>query len=182
MTDMNRAHVAIWLSLAIWLMVLSAVKAHGQLPDTPSVSMGVSASKSKSLCYQGSTDAQNQFMYVEVDCASIPKYTFPSDATSVRLTPASPGFFTLLPNRTFKQTLTSPWFIVPNVLSGLASVANVTRSRRAGAGYADSMGTWGATVGISFFLDKYISRAFGVGVAGYDGIVRTVGAANGTYQ
>jgi hypothetical protein len=52
---------AIWLLLALWAC---AVYSRAQLPDAPSAS--------KSVCYQGALDAKGQFMYVEVDCRSLP--------------------------------------------------------------------------------------------------------------
>lgn len=95
--------------------------------------------------------------------------------------PRHVGFFTMLPDRTNRQTLTSPWFIVPSVLAVGASVANVTRSRGAGAGWGDAA-TMLPVIGLNYVMDRFVNRVFGLAGASYVIGVRTYGAATRTYR
>ena len=101
--------------------------------------------------------------------------------------PKPPGFWTVHrsadpPLRTNKQTLKSPWYIVPNVLSIGASVANVTRSRRAGAAYGDAMAGAIPLAGFSYVFDRYVARFIAVGPPFYIIGLRTYGAVTRTYK
>jgi hypothetical protein len=121
-------------------------------------------------------DASGQFMYVEVDCHAAPvPYVPPPIAPK-------PGFFTLKPNRTSRQTLLSGWFLAPHLIAAGAAVANVTRSRAAGAGYGDALGPLAAVTGFDYLLDRFACRAFSVADAGYAITLRTYGAATRTYR
>ncbi len=86
------------------------------------------------------------------------------------------------PLRTNKQSLRSPWYVVPQVLAVGATVANVTRSRKAGAGYGDaSVGTVGVGV-LAFVCDRYVWRPLGLGLAAGVIGIRGYGAATRTYR
>jgi hypothetical protein len=164
---MNLLRMLIWSVLMVWALELYS---HAQLPDAPSAS--------KSVCYTGAMDNSGQFMYVEVDCRSVPVFSKPAPYVPIV---RKPGFFTMLPNRTNKQTLTSPWFIVPSVLAVGASAANVTRSRRAGAAWGDASAML-PLVGLGYVMDRFVCRAFSVAGLGYVVGLRTYGAATGTYR
>jgi hypothetical protein len=127
------------------------------------------------------------FLAVAVDtrCQEQPKQT--GWKVVVEPAPRQVQFWTVRkwqepPLRANKQTLRSPWFIVPHVLAVGASVANVTRARKAGAGYAGALGPLAVVGGLDFVADRYITRIISVGVAGYVIALRTRGAVKGTYQ
>ena len=101
--------------------------------------------------------------------------------------PKPPGFWTMRrasdpPLRTNKKTLKSPWYIVPNVLSIGASVANVTRSRKAGAAYGDAMAGAIPLAGFSYVFDRYVARFIAVAPPFYIIGLRTYGAVTKTYR
>ena len=95
--------------------------------------------------------------------------------------PRKVGFFTMLPNRSNRQTLTSPWFIIPSILAVGASAANVTRSRRAGASWGDASAML-PVIGLDYIMDRFVNRLFGVGASSYVIGLRTYGAATGSYR
>ena len=168
---MSSLKASIWLLLAVWAL---AVYSRAQVPpDAPSAS--------KSVCYTGAMDASGQFMYVEVDCRAVPAFAGrPAPYVPLPVV-RKPGFFTMLPNRTNRQTLASPWFIVPSALAVGASAANVTRSRRAGATWGDAAAML-PLVGLGYVMDRFVCRAIGVAGLGYVVGLRTYGAATRTYR
>jgi hypothetical protein len=86
------------------------------------------------------------------------------------------------PLRKNRETLRSPWYIVPHVLAIGASVANVTRARRAGAGWGDAAAGVIPLSALGFVMDRYVWRPFSVGIAGAVIGIRGYGAARGRYR
>jgi hypothetical protein len=95
--------------------------------------------------------------------------------------PRHVDFFTTLPHRSNRQTLTSPWFIVPSMLAIGASAANVTRSRAAGATWGDASAML-PVIGLDYVLDRFVSRPLALVGAGYVVGLRGYGAITRTYK
>src|ERR1700734_3942522 len=65
-----------------------------------------------------------------------------------------------LPSRTNRQTLTSPWFIVPNALGVGVSILNVRRaeSRTPNASYSDALVPFVGLIPLNYLLYRFVSR------------------------
>jgi len=95
------------------------------------------------------------------------------------------GFFAVRrpgePALATNRQLLKPSFLVPHLAAIVASVANVTRARKAGAGYWDAGISVGAVSVLDVLTFKYISKPVGDGPAAYITAVRAYGAVTKTY-
>ena len=97
--------------------------------------------------------------------------------------------FAMLPNRTNKQTLASPWFIVPHALAFAAGIFEEKRCEHVVIPGRPTVGGWGdalvpglVATPMDYVIDRFIQRGISLGDAGYIIGRETYGGISKRYQ
>jgi hypothetical protein len=109
-----------------------------------------------------------------------PHYSKSSEWRTVVVPERRVGFWTVRPGRTSRETLRSPWFLVPHALAAIATTVAYRRSK--GESAADAFVPLVAVVGLDYAADRFLWRPLSVGAAGYTVGLYTYGAATRTFH
>jgi hypothetical protein len=83
------------------------------------------------------------------------------------------------PLRTNRQTLRSPWFLIPHALAIVATTVDYRRNRP--KDWADAFVPLAVVTAADYGSDRFLWRPFSVAGASYLIVRHTVGAATGNY-
>jgi hypothetical protein len=100
---------------------------------------------------------------------------------------STPRAFAFQPARTNRQTLASPWFILPHAAAFGSAVLEKNRCQfsangaKAG-GWSDALVPVAIVTGLDYMLDRWVWRGVSLGASGYIITKDTYGAVTKQYQ
>jgi hypothetical protein len=115
-------------------------------------------------CQTVSMDEQGKLIYQDIPCSQVPNWRV------LKLVQSRVTFWTMRPNRTNRQTFTSPWFYGTEAIAWGTGIATYER-RVTLWSKADAFIPLAAMTGLHYASDRWIARFIGVaGAASVIGI------------